>query len=53
MTEQKLNILLLGPVELTLEGKPVHIKRRQNRALLFYLAAQTQPVTRESVCDLF
>ena len=53
MTEQKLKILLLGPVEVTLEGKPVHIKRRQNRALLFYLAAQTQPVTREAVCALF
>lgn len=53
MTTPKLNILLLGPPEVTLEGKPVLIKRRLNRALLFYLAAQRYPVTREELCALF
>lgn len=53
MTTPKLNILLLGPPVVTLDGKPIIIKRRLNRALLFYLAAQSQPVTREAVCGLF
>ena len=53
MTTPKLNILLLGPPEILLEGKPVLIKRRLNRALLFYLAAQQYPVTRDEVCGLF
>ncbi|HNR01996.1 MAG TPA: AAA family ATPase [Anaerolineaceae bacterium] len=53
MSTPKLNILLLGPPEVTLDGKPVLIKRRLNRALLFYLAAQKIPVTREEVCSLF
>ena len=53
MSTPKLKILLLGPPEVTLDGKPVLIKRRLNRALLFYLAAQAYPVTREEVCDLF
>lgn len=53
MTNPILEILLLGPPEILLEGKPVLIKRRLNRALLFYLAAQQYPVTRDEVCALF
>ena len=53
MSTPKLKILLLGPPEVRLDGKPVLIKRRLNRALLFYLAAQARPVMREEVCDLF
>ncbi|MBP7091956.1 MAG: AAA family ATPase [Anaerolineaceae bacterium] len=53
MDTPKLKILLLGPPEVTLEDRPVLIKRRLNRALLFYLAAQNNPVTREEICNLF
>ena len=53
MPKPKLEILLLGPPEVLLDGKPVFIKRRLNRALLFYIAAQHHAVTREMMCDLF
>lgn len=52
-SERKVEIRLLGPPEITVEGKPVLIKRRLNRALLFYLAAQQYPVPREELCALF
>lgn len=34
-------------------GRPIHIKRRLNRALLFYLAGQRQPITRDEVIAAF
>lgn len=48
-----IKILLLGPPEIYHGDQPVLIKRRLNRALLFYLAASLYPVSREQICDLF
>ena len=53
MANPQLEILLFGPPEILLDGKPISIKRRINRALLFYIAAQLHPVTREALCSLF
>jgi predicted ATPase/DNA-binding SARP family transcriptional activator len=48
-----LSIQLLGTPLLLLDGEPLSISRRKSRALLFYLAAHTAPVTREQVLALF
>ena len=52
-SERKVKIRLLGPPEMIADGKPVVIKRKLNRVLLFYLAAQQYPVSREELCALF
>ena len=46
-------ILLLGPPEVYVDGNPIQLKRRLNRAILFYIAAQNQPVTRDALCEIF
>ncbi len=46
-------ILLLGPPEVYVDGNPIQLKRRLNRAILFYIAAQNQPVTRDGLCEIF
>lgn len=51
--ERPVKILLLGPPEIYIDNKPVVIKRRLNRALLFYLAGQSHPVARSEVCEFF
>lgn len=51
--EYPVKILLLGPPEIYINGKLITIKRRLNRALIFYLAAQRQPVSREELSALF
>ena len=51
--ERPIKILLLGPPEIYINNKPVVIKRRLNRALLFYLSAQLHPVARSEVCEMF
>ncbi|MBN1220729.1 MAG: AAA family ATPase [Anaerolineae bacterium] len=44
----------LGPVQVEREGKPVRgFRSRKALALLGYLAAQKQPVSREGLVDLF
>jgi len=48
-----LSIQLLGIPLLVLDGEPLSISRRKSRALLFFLAAHTAPVTREQVLALF
>jgi len=48
-----LRIHLLGPPGVEWAGRPLHIPRRQARALLYCLAAQLQPVPREHLCFLF
>lgn len=54
MTKEKpIKILILGPPEIYINEKPAIIKRRLNRAILFYLAAQQQPVSRDELCALF
>jgi DNA-binding SARP family transcriptional activator len=48
-----LEVRVLGPPAVLLEGRPLHITRRQTRALLYRLAAQAGPVPREHLCFLF
>jgi DNA-binding SARP family transcriptional activator len=48
-----LSIFLLGPQEILLAGQPVKISRRKSRALLYYLAAQDSPLTREHLLGFF
>ena len=48
-----LRVHLLGPPSLDWPGFPLALPRRQARALLFYLAAVPQPVSRDHLCLLF
>jgi DNA-binding SARP family transcriptional activator/tetratricopeptide (TPR) repeat protein len=48
-----LAIQLFGPPQLMLDGHPVSIGRRKSRALLYYLAAQPTPVTRDHLLTRF
>lgn len=43
---------LLGPPSVCVDGQPLHIPRRQTRALLFRLGAVLGPVPREHLCFL-
>ncbi|HEU5097404.1 MAG TPA: tetratricopeptide repeat protein [Roseiflexaceae bacterium] len=49
----RLRITLFGPASATWAGEALAIPRRQTRALLFRLAAQATPVSREQLCFLF
>lgn len=49
----ELEILLLGPPEIRRNGKPLEIKRRLLRTLLYYLACQSAPVGRGELIVLF
>ncbi len=44
-----LSIQLLGPPQIMRDGAPVELPRRRARALVFYLAAQAAPVSREQL----
>jgi DNA-binding SARP family transcriptional activator/predicted ATPase len=48
-----LSILLLGPPALLLDQQPLGSLRRKNRALLFYLAEQRRPVSRDHLLAFF
>jgi two-component SAPR family response regulator len=50
---QVLRILLLGPPLVTYGERPLRVQRRLMRSLLFYLAAQAEPVSRMTLIDLF
>ncbi len=47
-----LTILLFGSPQLVLDGRPLGVTRRKSRALLYYLAAHTAPITRDQVLGL-
>lgn len=47
-----LSIRLLGSPEIILDERPLDVARRKSRALLYYLAAQPNPVRREQVIGL-
>ncbi len=49
----RLRVCLLGPPDVTWDGQPVVILRRQPRALLYRLASELQPVSREHLHFLF
>ncbi len=48
-----LYIALLGAPEVRWQTTPLLIPRRQTRALLYYLAAQLQPLPRQQLCFIF
>ena len=48
-----LSIKLLGTPQVLAEGQPLSITRKKSRALLYYLAAHTQPLTREHLIAFF
>jgi DNA-binding SARP family transcriptional activator len=48
-----LSIDLLGPPRLLLDGAALRLARRKSRALVYYLAAHTRPVTREHLLGVF
>ncbi len=48
-----LTIRLFGSPEILLDHEPVHLPRRKSRALLYYLAAQERPVTRDHLITFF
>jgi predicted ATPase/DNA-binding SARP family transcriptional activator len=50
----RLNLSLLGPLEVTLDGETVTLKTDKVRALLAYLAVEAErPHRREALCGLF
>ena len=48
-----LKIQIIGPPAVALRGQVIKIDRRENRALLFYLAGRIEPVSRAELCELF
>jgi len=50
--EGHFEIQLLGPPQLRWQERPFALSRRQARALLFRLAAESQPIPREKLADL-
>ncbi len=48
-----LKIRLLGPPEIQRDESSVKINRRKSRAVLYYIAAQTQAVTRGQLLEMF
>jgi DNA-binding SARP family transcriptional activator len=53
MDTPRLRILVLGSPLVTWDDVVLKIARQQIRLLLFYLAAQTQPVHRDTLCQIF
>src|SRR3954469_6061332 len=47
-----LSIRLLGPPQQLLDGRALSVPRRKSRALLYYLAAHSAPVTRDHLLAL-
>ena len=47
---QDLHIHMLGPPQTAWNGRPLTIRRRQVRALLYRLAAARQPLSRDHLC---
>jgi len=48
-----LTIQLFGTPQIVQNGMPIEVVRRKSRALAFYLAAHTQPVSRAQLLGLF
>lgn len=48
-----LRVVLFGPPCVTYLGAPVTVPRRRTRALLYRLASQLEPVSRDHLCFLF
>lgn len=52
MEDELLKILLLGSVEINFQNQPLYIKRRLERAVLYYLAGEHRPISRTTLIDL-
>ena len=52
MKTSQLQIHLLGPVEILYQNQKWTIHRRMERAILYYLAGEHQPVSRSTLIDL-
>jgi len=52
MNPSPLEIQLLGPVEITHRDKPLKISRRVERAILYFLAVEHNPVSRTTLIDM-
>ncbi len=50
--QPRLTILLLGPVKVQYGNTAVKINRRAERAILYYLAAEHRPISRQRLIDL-
>jgi DNA-binding SARP family transcriptional activator len=50
---QHVAVLMLGVPQFLFDKRPSDVIRRKNRALVYYLAAHTQPLTREQVLSFF
>jgi DNA-binding SARP family transcriptional activator len=48
-----LAIRLLGTPQIILDQRPLAVSRRKSRALLYYLAVQTEPVSRDHLLTFF
>jgi hypothetical protein len=48
-----LSVRLLGAPQLTLDGRAIKLTRRKSRALMYYLAAHAQPLTRDHLLAFF
>lgn len=53
LESQKIKILIQGPPVILVGEKLTTLSRKQPRTLLYYLAAQSQPVSRQEICELF
>ena len=51
MKTSTLEICLLGPVEILFDREPLKIPRRVERGILYYLAVENRPVSRERLID--
>jgi len=51
MEQMPLKIQLLGPVEIKFDDKPLKIRRRIERAVLYFLATEHKPVSRTKLID--
>lgn len=47
------SIILFGKPDICVQGAVIAIKRKKAKALLFYLAAQEKPCSREQLIDIF
>jgi DNA-binding SARP family transcriptional activator len=47
-----LRVCLLGKAQVLVDDQELHIPRRKSRAVLYYLAAQTQPIRRQQLLAL-
>ncbi len=53
MGSSPIKISLLGPVEISYQGQPLRLKRRIERAILYFLTVEHRPISRTTLIDIF